>query len=274
MTEINALAARIDAAFENRALVDHADTRSAIRTTLDLLDCGELAVATKTGSAWTTHAWVKKAILLYFPIAEMESHFAGPFEWHDKIQIKKGIKKSGVRAVPGAIVRYTAFVESGAILLPSFVNVGARVGAGTMIDTWATVGSCAQVGRNCHIAGGVGIGGVLEPPSANPVIIEDHCFIGSRCIIVEGAVIEEGAVLGANTVITASTQIIDVTGKEETVLKGRVPANSVVIPGVRQRNYPAGNYGLPCALIIGKRSHETDRKTSLNNALRDHGIAG
>lgn len=267
------LEAAIDAAWDDRDLARSAETRAAIEETLALLDRGEASVAEKVNLQWRTNAWVKKAILLYFPLAAMETHVAGPFEWYDKIPIKKHLQKAGVRAVPGAVVRYSAFVESGAILMPSFVNVGARVGAGTMIDTWATVGSCAQVGKNCHIAGGVGIGGVLEPPSANPVIIEDYCFIGSRCIIVEGAIIEEGAVLGANTVITASTQIIDVTGPSEIVMKGRVPANSVVIPGSRQRSFAAGTYGVPCALIIGKRGAETDRKVSLNNTLRDYGIS-
>jgi 2,3,4,5-tetrahydropyridine-2-carboxylate N-succinyltransferase len=216
---------------------------------------------------------VKKALILKFPMAPNITEHVGPFEWRDKIPLKRGLEAAGVRAVPGSVVRYSAFVEQGAVLMPSFVNVGARVGAGTMIDTWATVGSCAQVGKNCHVAGGVGIGGVLEPPAATPVIVEDHCFLGSRCIVVEGSVIEEGSVLGANVVITASTQIIDVTQPKETIYKGRVPANSVVIPGTRPKQFSAGTFDVPCALIIGKRGESTDRKTSLNAALRDFGIA-
>jgi 2,3,4,5-tetrahydropyridine-2-carboxylate N-succinyltransferase len=267
------LEAAIDAAWDDRDLLQAARTRAAVEETLARLDRGELRVAEKSGGAWTTNAWVKKAILLYFGVAASETQRAGPFEWHDKIPIKRGLERAGVRAVPGAVVRYSAFVEKGAILMPSFVNVGAWVGSGTMVDTWATVGSCAQVGRDCHVAGGVGIGGVLEPPGATPVIVEDHCFLGSRCIVVEGVVLETGAVLGANTVITASTQIIDVTGKKEVVMKGRVPAHSVVIPGTRSKEFAAGAYGVPCALIIGKRSESTDRKTTLNAALRDFGVA-
>ncbi|MFN0205796.1 MAG: 2,3,4,5-tetrahydropyridine-2,6-dicarboxylate N-succinyltransferase [Planctomycetota bacterium] len=269
---MNQLEEIIESAWNDREKLKDPRVREAIETTLRLLDSGEIRVAQKSNGAWQTNAWVKKGILLYFPIAEMKTYQFGPFETYDKLPLKSGLQKAGVRAVPGAVVRYSSFVESGAILLPSFVNVGARVGTGTMIDTWATVGSCAQVGANCHIAGGVGIGGVLEPPSANPVIIEDYCFIGSRCIVVEGSLIEEGSVLGANTVITASTPIIDVTGETEIVYKGRVPANSVVIPGVRQKKFAAGTYGLPCALIIGKRSAETDRKTSLNAVLRDYSV--
>ena len=262
------LAAEIEETWENRERLHDVRTRAAVAEVLARLDRGDLRVAEKVGSDWITHAWVKKAILLHFSAAADEIHAAGPFEWRDRIPIKKGLEKAGVRAVPGAVVRMSAFVEKGAILMPSFVNVGARVGSGTMIDTWATVGSCAQVGRDCHVAGGVGIGGVLEPPSATPVIVEDHCFLGSRCIVVEGMVLEEGTVLGANVVLTASTQIIDVTGPKEVVMKGRVPANSVVIPGTRSKDFPAGAYGVPCALIIGKRSAQTDRKTSLNAALR------
>lgn len=266
------LEAAIEAAWERRGAPIEAEARAAIEEALARLDRGELRVAEKVGSEWRTHSWLKKAILLYFPAAANVTHASGPFEWRDKLPLKRGLEAAGVRAVPGAVVRWSAFVESGAVLMPSFVNVGARVGAGTMIDTWATVGSCAQVGRDCHVAGGVGIGGVLEPPAATPVIVEDHVFLGSRCIVVEGSVIEEGAVLGANTVITASTQILDVTGEKEVVHRGRVPANSVVIPGVRTKQYPAGAYGVPCALLIGKRSASTDRKTSLNAALRDFGI--
>lgn len=280
----NTLENQIHEIFNNPELLKQEHSARAVEKVVELLDRGEIAVAEKLDGAWKTNAFAKMAILLYFrlrtsaPMPAVKSAGGAPaienqLEWFDKVPLKSNFKDN-VRRVPGSIVRYSAFVESGAILLPSFVNVGARVGAGTMIDTWATVGSCAQVGRDCHIAGGVGIGGVLEPPAATPVIIEDHCFIGSRCILVEGAIIEEGAVLGANTVITSSTQIIDVSGPEEIVMKGRVPANSVVIPGIRQRDYPAGKYGIPCALIIGKRSASTDRKTSLNSALRDFGIAG
>lgn len=271
MNEIDPWRALVEAAFEKPELISSAPTAEAIEGILERLDRGELRVAEKIGGEWTTNAWVKMAILLYFRLKPSVLMGAGPIAYFDKVPLKSNYAEN-VRRVPGSIVRYSAFVESGAILLPSFVNVGARVGSGTMIDTWATVGSCAQVGRNCHVAGGVGIGGVLEPPSASPVIIEDHCFIGSRCIVVEGAVVEEGSVLGANTVITASTQIIDVTGPSEIVMKGRIPANSVVIPGVRQRSFPSGSFGLPCALIIGKRSASTDRKTSLNSALRDFSV--
>ncbi|MBI3817996.1 MAG: 2,3,4,5-tetrahydropyridine-2,6-dicarboxylate N-succinyltransferase [Planctomycetes bacterium] len=274
--------------FDNRELLKDDAHADAVEEAMELLDCGDLAIAEKIDGTWITNAWAKKAILLYFQLKiawnmegvriEPKFGFANQFHyenlllWHDKVPLKTNFSKN-VRRIPGSIVRYSAFIEEGAILMPSFVNVGARVGSGTMIDTWATVGSCAQVGKNCHIAGGVGIGGVLEPPAATPVIIEDDCFIGSRCIIVEGSIIEAGAVLGANTVITATTQIIDVTGPREVIMKGRVPANAVVIPGVRQRAFGAGTYGVPCALIIGKRGAETDRKTSLNSALRDFGIS-
>ncbi len=262
----------VEEAFANRALAKEPRHRAAILETVDLLDRGVLRVAEKKAGAWTTHAWVKKAVLLFFPISEMTTHTAGPFEWRDKVPLKHGLEAAGVRAVPGSVVRYSAFVESGAVLMPSLVNVGARVGSDTMIDTWATVGSCAQIGRECHVAGGVGIGGVLEPPAASPVIVEDHVFLGSRCILVEGAVVEEGAVLGANVVVTSTTHVIDVTGPQEVVHKGRIPANSVVIPGTRQRAFGSGTYGIPCALIIGRRNAETDRKTSLNEALREHGV--
>lgn len=262
----------VEAAWEDRDLLRSQATRQAIDDVLTLLDRGALRVAEKVGREWLTRSWVKKALILKFPMAPNVTESVGPFEWRDKIPLKRGLEAAGVRAVPGSVVRYSAFVESGAVLMPSFVNIGSRVGSGTMIDTWATVGSCAQVGRNCHVAGGVGIGGVLEPPSANPVIVEDHCFLGSRCIVVEGVIVEEGAVLGANVVLTSSTSIVDVTGPQEVVTKGRVPANAVVIPGTRTKGFPAGSYGVPCALVIGKRTESTDRKTSLNEALRDFGI--
>jgi 2,3,4,5-tetrahydropyridine-2-carboxylate N-succinyltransferase len=215
---------------------------------------------------------VKRAILLYFRLAPLEVSTAGPFEYHDRIPTKRGLAEAGVRVVPPGTVRYGAFCEPGVVVMPGYVNIGARVGTGTMIDTWATVGSCAQVGRQVHISGGVGIGGVLEPPSARPVIIEDGAFIGSRCILVEGVLIEEGAVLGANTVVTSSTPIVDVTGREPVEYRGRIPARAVVVPGTRPRRFPAGTYDLPCALIIGERSASTDRKTSLNEALRVFGV--
>jgi len=216
---------------------------------------------------------VKQAILLYFGVAQLEATEAGPLSFYDKIPLKKGLEQAGVRVVPPGTVRYGAFIERGAVVMPGYVNIGAHVGSGTMVDTWATVGSCAQVGRNVHLAGGVGIGGVLEPPGARPVIIEDDCFVGSRCIVVEGARVEAESVLGANVVITASTQIIDVTGPEEVVYKGRVPAGSIVIPGTRVKRFPAGEYGVPCALIIGRRTEATDKKVSLNQALRDFAVA-
>jgi 2,3,4,5-tetrahydropyridine-2-carboxylate N-succinyltransferase len=252
---------------------DTAEARAAVGEALDLLDRGEVRVAEKVDGAWTVHAWLKQAILLSFRQRAMETVEVGPFEYHDKVPLKTGHGDAGVRVVPPAVVRHGAFVEAGAILMPSYVNIGARVGSGTMVDTWATVGSCAQIGRNVHLAGGVGIGGVLEPPGARPVIVEDDAFIGSRCIVVEGVVVEEGAVLGALTVITASTPIIDVTGDQPVMMKGRVPARSVVIPGTRPKEFPAGTYQVPCALIIGQRSASTDTKTSLNDALREHDVA-
>jgi 2,3,4,5-tetrahydropyridine-2-carboxylate N-succinyltransferase len=248
----------------------------AVRAAIALLDRGELRVAEKVvtdaGAEWVVHAWVKLAILHFFRISQMQTMEVGPFEFHDKIPLKRGLAEAGVRVVPPGVVRYGAFVEAGAIVMPGYVNIGARVGAGSMVDTWATVGSCAQIGRNVHLAGGVGIGGVLEPPGARPVIVEDGAFIGSRCIVVEGVVVEEEAVLGANVVLTASTAILDVTGPSEVRHVGRVPARSVVVPGVRTKTFPAGEYGLPCALIIGKRQESTDKKVSLNAALRDFGV--
>lgn len=243
----------------------------AIRATVAALDRGELRVAEKVDGEWVVHTWVKEAILGYFRVQGMERIEVGPFVFHDKIPLKRDAP--GVRVVPPGVIRHGAHVEPGAIVMPGYVNIGARVGAGTMVDTWATVGSCAQIGRNVHLSGGVGIGGVLEPPAARPVIVEDGAFIGSRAIVVEGVVVEEEAVIGANVVLTASTAILDVTGPQEVRHVGRVPARSVVIPGVRTRRFAAGEYGVPCALIIGRRQESTDRKTSLNAALRDFGVA-
>jgi 2,3,4,5-tetrahydropyridine-2,6-dicarboxylate N-succinyltransferase len=264
---------RVSAAFADRALLKDDNCRDAIRETVRRLDQGQLRVATKELSGWMVHGWVKEAILLFFQISEMQVMEIGPFEFHDKVPLKKGLQKAGVRVVPPGVVRYGSFVESGAIVMPGYVNIGAYVGTGTMVDTWATVGSCAQVGKNVHLSGGVGLGGVLEPPSASPVIIEDGAFIGSRCIVVEGVRVEEEAVLGANVVLTASTQIIDVTGEKEVVHKGVVPARSVVIPGTRAKEFPAGTFHVPCALIIGQRTKSTDKKTSLNAALRDFSVS-
>jgi len=269
MIDVKETEALVAAAFADRARLKEEATKRAVLATLDALDRGEVRVAEKKDGAWAVNAWVMQAVNLYFGVAAFETHGFGPFETRDKIPLKRGLEAAGVRAVPGAVARYGSYVAPGAVLMPSFVNIGARVGTGTMVDTWATVGSCAQVGENVHIAGGVGIGGVLEPPGARPNIIEDGCFIGSRCIIVEGALIEEEAVLGANVVITASTPIIDVTGSKEVVYKGRVPARSVVIPGTRPKQYPAGTFQIPCALIVGRRSPSTDKKVSLNQALRD-----
>ncbi len=252
---------------------DAPDAVAAVEAALEALDRGEVRVAEKVGGDWVVHQWLKRAILLYFRQRAMETVEVGPFEYRDKVPLKRDFATAGVRVVPPAVVRHGAFVEAGAVLMPSYVNLGARVGAGTMVDTWATVGSCAQIGRNVHLAGGVGIGGVLEPPGARPVIVEDDAFLGSRCVVTEGVVVEEGAVLGALVVLTASTQIIDVTGPVPVIMRGRIPARSVVIPGSRQREFPAGTFGVPCALIIGRRSARTDTKVSLNDALRDHDIA-
>ncbi|SNZ09695.1 2,3,4,5-tetrahydropyridine-2-carboxylate N-succinyltransferase [Persephonella hydrogeniphila] len=260
--------------WENRELLKEKKYRDAVRETVDLLDKGKIRVAEKQDGDWVVNEWVKQAILLFFPIQDMEVIEVGPFEYYDKIPLKKNWKEAGVRVVPPATARYGSFIEKGAILMPSYVNIGAYVGSGTLVDTWATVGSCAQIGKNVHLSGGVGIGGVLEPPSAKPVIIEDNCFIGSRCIIVEGAVIEEEAVLGAGVVITGSTRIIDVSGDEPVEYRGRVPARSVVIPGVMNKKFPAGEYGVPVALIIGKRKESTDKKVSLNEALREFNVEG
>ncbi|MEX2322527.1 MAG: 2,3,4,5-tetrahydropyridine-2,6-dicarboxylate N-succinyltransferase [Acidimicrobiia bacterium] len=256
----------IDAAFDDLDRLGEAT--EAVRSTIAALDRGEVRVAEKGPDGWAVNEWVKRAILLYFRVAGLETWQVGPFEFHDKVPLKSGLAAAGVRVVPPGTVRYGAFCEPGVVVMPGYVNIGARVGSGTLVDTWATVGSCAQIGKDVHLSGGVGIGGVLEPPSARPVIVEDGAFIGSRSILVEGVLIEEGAVLGANTTITASTPIIDVTGSEPVEYRGRVPARSVVIPGTRPKAFPAGTYELPCALIIGQRSKSTDLKTSLNDALR------
>ena len=244
-----------------------------IEDAIQELSVGKLRVCEKIDHAWITHQWIKKAILMYFPIKKMKVLDSGIFSFVDKIPLKKWIGTEGVRVVPHALVRVGAFINQGVVLMPSYVNIGAYVDSGSMVDTWATVGSCAQIGKNVHLSGGVGIGGVLEPVQANPVIIEDNCFIGSRCIIVEGVHIEEGAVLGAGVTITASTPIIDVTGKNEVVIKGHVPKNSVVIPGTRPKEFGSGTYNIPCALIIGQRSEATDKKTSLTKALRDNEVS-
>lgn len=263
----------IEQAWENRELLKNDDTKAAIRSVIEQLDKGSLRVAEPNDGGWRVNEWVKKAVILYFPIQPMETIEVGIFEFHDKIPLKRNFEAQGVRVVPHAIARYGAFLERGVILMPSYVNIGAYVGAGTMVDTWATVGSCAQIGKNVHLSGGVGIGGVLEPVQAAPVIIEDNCFIGSRCIVVEGVRVESEAVLGANVVLTASTKIIDVTGSEPREYIGRVPSRSVVIPGTYQKTFAAGTYGVPCALIIGQRKESTDKKTSLNNALREYDVA-
>ncbi|MDX9845992.1 MAG: 2,3,4,5-tetrahydropyridine-2,6-dicarboxylate N-succinyltransferase [Tenuifilaceae bacterium] len=263
----------IENAWDSQSREFNAETLRAIEKTIDLLDKGTLRVAQPTGDGWQVNEWVKKAVIMYFPTRNMETIEVGPFEFHDKIALKKGYKQLGVRVVPHAIARYGSFVAKGVIMMPSYVNIGAYVDEGTMVDTWATVGSCAQIGKGVHLSGGVGIGGVLEPVQAAPVIIEDGCFIGSRCIIVEGVKVGKEAVLGANVVITKSTKIIDVTGAEPIEYKGEVPPRSVVIPGSYTKQFPAGDYQVPCALIIGKRKESTDLKTSLNDALREHSVA-
>ncbi|MDQ3035259.1 MAG: 2,3,4,5-tetrahydropyridine-2,6-dicarboxylate N-succinyltransferase [Myxococcota bacterium] len=269
-----ALRALIEAAYADRALLADAAYRIAVLDTIAALDRGAVRVATPTeGGAWEVHAWVKQAVLLYFGLRGMERIEVGPFEFHDKIPLKRGLDVAGVRVVPPGVARFGSFLDRGVVLMPGYVNIGAYVGAGTMVDTWATVGSCAQIGRDVHLSGGVGIGGVLEPPGARPVIVEDGCFVGSRAIVVEGVHVEREAVIGANVVLTASTSIIDVTGEQPVELRGRVPARSVVIPGTRPKKFPAGEYGVPCALIIGRRTESTDRKVSLNSALRDFGVA-
>ncbi|TYP70462.1 2,3,4,5-tetrahydropyridine-2,6-dicarboxylate N-succinyltransferase [Aquimarina intermedia] len=270
---MNKLKETIENAWSNRDLLKETQIQDAIRDVIDLLDAGKLRVAEPTSSGWQVNEWIKKAVVLYFPIQKMETLEAGIFEYHDKIPLKSGYEAKGIRVVPNAVARHGAYISSGTILMPSYVNIGAFVDEGTMVDTWATVGSCAQIGKNVHLSGGVGIGGVLEPLQAAPVIIEDNAFIGSRCIVVEGVRVEKEAVLGANVVLTASTKIIDVTGDTPVESKGLVPAGSVVIPGSYTKKFPAGEYNVPCALIIGKRKESTDKKTSLNDALREYNVA-
>jgi 2,3,4,5-tetrahydropyridine-2-carboxylate N-succinyltransferase len=263
----------IEKAWDRREMLREPDTQAAIRQVIDLLDKGTLRCAEPAGSDWQINEWVKKAVVLYFPIQKMETLESGIFEYHDKIPLKRGYQEKGIRVVPHAVARHGAYIAPGTILMPSYVNIGAYVDEGTMVDTWATVGSCAQIGRNVHLSGGVGIGGVLEPLQAAPVIIEDNAFIGSRSIVVEGVRVEREAVLGANVVLTASTKIIDVTGDAPVEAKGRVPARSVVIPGSYTKQFPAGSYQVSCALIIGKRKESTNKKTSLNEALREYDVA-
>ncbi len=270
---MESLRSLIETAWEDRTLLNENTTKNAIRKIVDLLDKGELRVAEPTNDGWQVNEWVKKAVVMYFPIQTMETIEVGPFEFHDKIPLKTGYAEKGIRVVPHAVARHGAYISKGTILMPSYVNIGAYVDEGTMVDTWATVGSCAQIGKNVHLSGGVGIGGVLEPLQAAPVIIEDNAFIGSRCIVVEGVRVETEAVLGAGVVLTMSTKIIDVTGDEPVEYKGLVPARSVVIPGSYAKEFPSGKYNVPCALIIGKRKESTNKKTSLNDALRTHNVA-
>lgn len=270
---MEALKHKIEAAWDNRDLLKDTDTLDAINEVIELLDKGHLRVAEPTGDDWQVNEWVKKAVVLYFPTRKMEKIEVGPFEFHDKMALKKNYDELGVRVVPHALARYGAYISKGVIMMPSYVNIGAYVDGGTMVDTWATVGSCAQIGKNVHLSGGVGIGGVLEPLQAAPVIIEDNCFIGSRCIVVEGVRVCKEAVLGANVVLTKSTKIIDVSGDEPKEYRGIVPAGSVVIPGSMPKEFNAGTYHVPCALIIGKRKESTDKKTSLNDALREYDVA-
>lgn len=272
--DTNQLRQTIEQCWDDRTLLNEKSTLEAIEEVVEYLDKGKLRVAEPDGQGgWRVNTWVKKAVVLYFPTRSMQTIEVGPFEFHDKIPLKKDYAAQGVRVVPHAIARYGSFLERGVIMMPSYVNIGAYVGSGTMVDTWATVGSCAQIGQNVHLSGGVGIGGVLEPPQASPTIIEDNAFIGSRCIVVEGVLIEKEAVLGANVVLTQSTHIIDVTGSQPVVHKGRVPARSVVIPGTYEKEFPAGKYQVSCALIIGERKPSTDKKVSLNDALRDFDVA-
>ena len=266
--EVAELEGLIGEAYRDRERLKDAGTKSAVEETIALLDRGAIRVAEKVGGEWRVNAWIKEAILLYFAMRPLEPMEAGTLEFHDKIATKRNLQEQGIRVVPPGVARYGSFLERGCVLMPGYVNIGAYVGAGTMVDTWATVGSCAQVGKGVHLSGGVGLGGVLEPPGASPVIVEDGAFIGSRCIVVEGVVVEEEAVLGANVVLTASTPIVDVSGDEPVVTKGRVPARSVVIPGSQPKEFPAGTFHVPCALIIGQRKASTDKKTSLNDVLR------
>ena len=270
---MEALKNTIEATWDDRSLLESEASQKAVRDVLELLDKGKLRVAEPTSDGWQVNQWVKKAVVMYFPIQKMETIECGPLEFHDKIPLKKDYKAQGVRVVPHAIARHGAYLESGVIMMPSYVNLGAWVGSGTMVDTWATVGSCAQIGRNVHLSGGVGIGGVLEPLQATPTIIEDNCFLGSRSIVVEGVIVKKEAVLGAGVVLTKSTHIIDVSGDKPVTYKGVVPERSVVIPGSYPKEFPAGTYNVNCALIIGTRKESTDKKTSLNEALRDHSVA-
>lgn len=263
----------IEKAWEDRSLLNKSEVQNAIREVIELLDKGKLRISEPNGEDWLVNEWIKKAVVLYFPIQKMEVLAAGPMEFHDKMKLKSNYKELGIRVVPHAVARYGAYISSGVILMPSYVNIGAYVDSGTMVDTWATVGSCAQIGKNVHLSGGVGIGGVLEPLQASPVIIEDNCFIGSRCIVVEGVRVRKEAVLGANVVLTKSTKIIDVSGDKAVEMKGEIPERSVVIPGSYTKEFKAGSYNVPCALIIGKRKESTDVKTSLNNALRDFEVS-
>ena len=262
----------IENAWDDRSLLADKDVKIAVKSIIDELDRGERRVAEPIDGEWVVHDWVKKAVILYFPIQKMKTIEVGPFEYHDKMKLKTDYEKLGVRVVPPAVARYGAYLSAGVIMMPSYVNIGAYVGSGTMVDTWATVGSCAQIGENVHLSGGVGVGGVLEPVQAKPVIVEDNAFVGSRCILVEGVHVEKEAVLGANVSLTASSKIIDVTGAEPIIHVGRVPARSVVIPGSYTKTFPAGDYQVPCALIIGQRKASTDLKTSLNQALRNHEV--
>ncbi len=270
---MNELRNIIEKAFDDRALLKNTEVQGAIREIIDLLDNGKLRCAEPVAGGWQVNEWVKKAVVLYFPIQKMETFEVGIFEYHDKIPLKKGFKEKGIRVVPHAVARYGSYISKGTILMPSYINIGAYVDEATMVDTWATVGSCAQIGKNVHLSGGVGIGGVLEPLQAAPVIIEDNVFVGSRCIVVEGVKVETEAVLGANVVLTMSTKIIDVTGDEPIITKGVIPARSVVIPGSYTKEFKAGKFNVPCALIIGQRKESTNKKTSLNEALRDNEVA-
>ena len=271
--EKNNMQSIIESAWEDRSLLEKSETQEAIRAVINQLDTGAIRVASPSDGGWRVNEWVKKAVVLYFPIQKMETLEAGPMEFHDKMPLKKGYKEKGIRVVPHAIARHGAYISSGVIMMPSYINIGAYVDAGTMVDTWATVGSCAQIGKNVHLSGGGGIGGVLEPLQTAPVIVEDNAFIGSRCIVVEGARIGKEVVLGANVVITASTKVIDVSGASPVEYKGEVPERSVVIPGSYTKSFSAGDYQVPCALIIGKRKESTNKKTSLNDALREHNVA-
>ena len=263
----------IGEAFEGRLDSAAPEVGAAVNETIGRLDRGEIRVAERVDGEWRTNAWIKQAILLYFRLAQMETIELGPFEFYDKVPLKKNLAAQKIRVVPPGTARYGSFLEPGCVLMPGYVNIGAYVGANSMVDTWATVGSCAQIGANVHLSGGVGIGGVLEPPSANPVIVEDGAFVGSRCIVVEGCRVGEEAVLGANVVLTASTSIVDVTGAKAVISKGVVPPRAVIIPGTLAKEFPAGTFGTPCALLIGYRKESTDKKTSLNNVLREFALS-